>query len=246
MKPKSGPATTASIRSHPKYNMTPASAMSPKNMNTTTDMQIPGHRAIVRTPSSKHCGIQERAGQCGGVHTPSRGSSRSATPGIVSSSCPPASQVSLGKRTVNSPPCHNPALARRAGLSARAAGAWRYARTVVPRPGRPEPESSARSLIGLAGLTIASALVALTAAAAPLVASHAQYRDTRYRRRDPIEAAIFNEPGLEISEVQVETVKGVQLTGFVTHTQTSRLQCRWQVQSAVSNRSPMTCNSSSV
>jgi hypothetical protein len=39
---------------------------------------------------------------------------------------------------------------------------------------------------GLEGLTIASALVALTAAAALLAASHAQYRDTRYRRRDPI------------------------------------------------------------
>lgn len=39
---------------------------------------------------------------------------------------------------------------------------------------------------GLAGLAIASALVALTAAAALLAASHAQYRDTRYRRRDPI------------------------------------------------------------
>jgi hypothetical protein len=38
----------------------------------------------------------------------------------------------------------------------------------------------------LAGLTIASALVALTAAAAMLAASHAHYRDTRYRRRDPI------------------------------------------------------------
>ena len=40
--------------------------------------------------------------------------------------------------------------------------------------------------MGPAGLTIASALVALTGAAAPLVASNAQYRDTRYRRRDPI------------------------------------------------------------
>jgi hypothetical protein len=39
---------------------------------------------------------------------------------------------------------------------------------------------------GLAGLTIASALVALTAAAALLAVSHAEYRDTRYRRRDPI------------------------------------------------------------
>ena len=36
---------------------------------------------------------------------------------------------------------------------------------------------------GPAGLTIASALVA---PAALLAASHAQYRDTRYRRRDPI------------------------------------------------------------
>jgi hypothetical protein len=39
---------------------------------------------------------------------------------------------------------------------------------------------------GLAGLTIVSALVVLTAAAALLAASHAHYRDTRYRRRDPI------------------------------------------------------------
>jgi hypothetical protein len=38
---------------------------------------------------------------------------------------------------------------------------------------------------GLAGLTIASALVALTAVAALLAASHAMFRDTRYRR-DPI------------------------------------------------------------
>ena len=40
--------------------------------------------------------------------------------------------------------------------------------------------------MGPAGLTIASALVALTAVAALLAAFHAQYRDTRYRRRDPI------------------------------------------------------------
>ena len=38
----------------------------------------------------------------------------------------------------------------------------------------------------LAGFTMASALVALTAAGALLAASHAQYRDTRYRRCDPI------------------------------------------------------------
>ena len=40
-------------------------------------------------------------------------------------------------------------------------------------------------VIGLTGLTIASALVALTAAAMLLAASHAMFRDTRYRRRDP-------------------------------------------------------------
>jgi hypothetical protein len=32
----------------------------------------------------------------------------------------------------------------------------------------------------------ASALIALTAAAALLAASHATFRDTRYRKRDPI------------------------------------------------------------
>src|ERR1700737_415309 len=50
---------TASMRPHPKYNMTPASAMSPRTMKTTIDMQTSGRRAIVRTPPSKHCGIQE-------------------------------------------------------------------------------------------------------------------------------------------------------------------------------------------
>jgi hypothetical protein len=38
----------------------------------------------------------------------------------------------------------------------------------------------------LAELTIASALVALAAAAALIAAFHATYRDTRYRRHNPI------------------------------------------------------------
>ena len=39
-----------------------------------------------------------------------------------------------------------------------------------------------RVIVGAGG----SAVVALTAAAALLAASHATFRDTRYRRRDPI------------------------------------------------------------